>query len=384
MNLPFKPAGTLTLALAVLLALSGCSSSAHEPKSAEKPPVAVDILKVEATALSEVLEVVGSLAPKFEAGLKSEFQGIVAEVYVTEWVRVKKGQPLARLDTREAQVLVTKAAAAAEAAKANQLQAEVALARSQREHQRLLKLKEVGLVTQQNLDDAATDEQASAARLAAAKAQYKIATDDLVHAKTRLDKAMVVAPMDGVVAYRGVSVGDMVGEAGNAKLMFKMADTRLLNLTVTVPSKDMRLVMVGQPLSFTTDAFPGRVFSGKVMFINPAVSETDRSVKVSAEVPNADETLKSGLFVRGRIVVAQREQVVQVPHQTLQTWDIKASQAEVFVVEGERAIMRKVRTGAVSGEMVEIAEGLAPDELVVVRGGLTLREGDRVKPAGGA
>jgi RND family efflux transporter MFP subunit len=308
----------------------------------------------------------------------------VAEVYVTEWVRVKKGQPLARLDTREAQVLVTKAAAAAEAAKANQLQAEVALARSQREHQRLLKLKEVGLVTQQNLDDAATDEQASAARLAAAKAQYKIATDDLVHAKTRLDKAMVVAPMDGVVAYRGVSVGDMVGEAGNAKLMFKMADTRLLNLTVTVPSKDMRLVMVGQPLSFTTDAFPGRVFSGKVMFINPAVSETDRSVKVSAEVPNADETLKSGLFVRGRIVVAQREQVVQVPHQTLQTWDIKASQAEVFVVEGERAIMRKVRTGAVSGEMVEIAEGLAPDELVVVRGGLTLREGDRVKPAGGA
>jgi RND family efflux transporter MFP subunit len=280
--------GLLTVGLA--LALAGCSSNTQESKAGEKPPVAVEMLKVEASPMDEGVEVVGSLLPKFEAGLKAEFQGNVAEVYVTEWVRVKKGQPLARLDTREAQVLVTKAAAAAEAARAAQLQAEVALTRAQREHQRLMKLKEVGLVTRQNLDDAATDEEASAARLAAAKAQTKVAADDLAHAKTRLDKALIVAPMDGVVSYRGVSAGDMVGEAGNAKLMFKVVDNRRLDLTVTVPSKQMRLVKVGQPLDFTTDAFPGQTFTGKVMFINPSVSESDRAVKVSAEVPDRKST----------------------------------------------------------------------------------------------
>lgn len=374
--------GLLTVGLA--LALAGCSSNTQESKAGEKPPVAVEMLKVEASPMDEGVEVVGSLLPKFEAGLKAEFQGNVAEVYVTEWVRVKKGQPLARLDTREAQVLVTKAAAAAEAARAAQLQAEVALTRAQREHQRLMKLKEVGLVTRQNLDDAATDEEASAARLAAAKAQTKVAADDLAHAKTRLDKALIVAPMDGVVSYRGVSAGDMVGEAGNAKLMFKVVDNRRLDLTVTVPSKQMRLVKVDQPLDFTTDAFPGQTFTGKVMFINPSVSESDRAVKVSAEVPNAEEVLKSGLFVKGRILVARREQVVQLPRLALQTWDIASAQAEVFVVAGERAQRRKVRTGAVNGEMVEISEGLTPGELVVSRGGFNLRDGDRVKPAGGA
>jgi RND family efflux transporter MFP subunit len=369
--------------LALAMALAGCSSNAQETKPGDKPPVAVDLLKVEAAPMIEGVEVVGSLLPKFEAGLKSEFQGNVAEVYVTEWVRVKKGQPLARLDTREAQVMVTKASASAEAARAAQLQAEVALTRAQREHQRLLKLKEVGLVTQQNLDDARTDEEANAARLAAARAQAKVAADDLSHAKTRLDKALIKAPMDGVLSYRGVSAGDMVGEAGTAKLMFKVVDNRLLDLSVTVPSKDMRLVKVGQPLTFTTDAFPGQTFAGKVMFINPSVSETDRSLKVSAEVPNEDEVLKSGLFVKGRIVVAERERVVQVPRLALQTWDIKSGQAEVFVVAGERAQRRKVSTGVVSGDMVEILEGLQPGEQVVSRGGFNLRDGDRVKPAGG-
>ncbi len=373
------------MALVLLgLAVAGCSSNAQESKAGEKPPVAVETLKAEPATLTEGVEVVGSLLPKFEAGVKSEFQGNVAEVYVTEWVRVKKGQPLARLDIREANLMVAKAAAAQEAAKAAQLQAEVAFNRSQREHQRLIKLKGAGLVTQQSLDDARTDEEAAAARLSAAKAQQRVAADDLSHAKTRLDKALIVSPMDGIVSYRGVSVGDMVGEAGSAKLMFKVVDNRLLDLTVTVPSKDMRLVKVGQPLSFTTDAFPGRSFTGKVMFINPTVSDSDRSVKIVAEVPNADEVLKSGLFVKGRIVVAERQDVLQLPRLALQTWDVKGAQGEVFVVEGGVARRRQVKTGAISGDQVEITGGLAPGELVVTRGGFNLKDGDKTKPANGA
>ncbi len=228
------------------------------------------------------------LSPKFGADVKSEYTGIVTEVYVTEWVKVKKGDPLARLDTREIDVLLQKARAAVELAKANLLQAEVAEHRANREYERALKLKEEGLITQQSLDDARTEKEAAKARIEAARAQLKVAEEDVQQAQTRLSKAMIRSPMEGVVSLRNVNVGDFVGEMGG-KPMFRIVDNRILDLTVTVPSAEMAAVHVGQPLTFSTDALPGKVFTGKVMFINPAVNEADRSVKVVAEVDNTSE-----------------------------------------------------------------------------------------------
>ena len=132
---------------------------------------------------------------------------------------------------------------------------------------------------------------------------------------------------------RGVNVGDLVGEMGSPKLMFRIVDNRLLDLTVTVPSTEMEKVRLGQELVFTTDALPGRTFTGKVMFINPAVSEADRSVKVVAEVRNVPEVLKGGLFVKGRIVTGERAAVLRVPRIALVSWDVDAKTGAVFVVE---------------------------------------------------
>ena len=89
----------------------------------------------------------------------------MTEIYVNEWVRVKKGTPLAKIDTREMEIVLQKSKAAVEMAKSNLLQAEVAGNRANREYERLLKLKEFGLVTQQNLDDGLTEKEASAARI---------------------------------------------------------------------------------------------------------------------------------------------------------------------------------------------------------------------------
>jgi RND family efflux transporter MFP subunit len=225
----------------------------------------------------------------------------VTDVYVNEWVRVKKGTPLAKIDTREMEIVSQKARAAVEMARANLLQAEVSGKRANREYDRLLKLKEVGLVTQQNLDEGQTEKEAAAARIEAAMAQLKAAEEDLQHTQTRLSKTTIRSPMDGVVSQRGVNVGDMVGEMGSQKIMFRIIDTRILELTVTVPSAEMGLVQVGQSLTFSTDALSGRTFSGKVMFINPIVNEADRSVKVIAEVENSSEQLRP-VICQGRIL----------------------------------------------------------------------------------
>jgi len=359
----------------------GCSVQSEEKrpveKAAGKPPVAVEVTKATASDIVDGIDVVGSISSKFGAEVKSEYTGIVTEVFVTEWVKVKKGDPLAKLDTREINVLFQKAKAAVEVAKANLLQAEVAEHRANREYERALKLKEVGLITQQNLDDARTENEAAKARIVASKAQLKVAEEDVQHAQTRLSKSMIRSPIDGIVSLRNVNVGDFVGEMG-AKPMFRMVDNRILDLTVTVPSGEMAAVRVGLPLTFSTDAVPNKAFKGKVMFINPAVNEADRSVRVVAEVENTAEQLRGGLFVKGRILTGKRTGVIKTSRTALLTWDVTAKKAEIFVVNGDIAHRLTVGTGNISGDQIEISSGLAPGQLVITRGGFNVKNGDKV------
>jgi RND family efflux transporter MFP subunit len=363
------------------IGLCGCSATGEDKKQAakvaERPPVAVEVAKVSSEDITDGIDVVGSLSSKFGADVKSEYTGIVTEVSVTEWVKVKKGDMLARLDTREIDVFRQKAKASVEVAKANLLQAEVAKNRADREYERALKLKEFGLITQQNLDDARTEQQAAYARIEAAKAQIKVAEEDVRQAETRLSKAIIRCPMDGVVALRNVNVGDFVGEMG-AKPMFRIVDNRTLELTVTVPSGDMAAIRVGQPLTFSTMALPGQSFQGKLKFINPVVNEADRSVKVVAEVDNKGGQLKGGLFVQGRIITGQRTDVIKVPRMALLTWDIAAKKADLFVVDGGIAHRKTVHTGDSSGDMVEVDSGLPAGALVITRGGFNVKDGDKV------
>ena len=368
--------------LILWIGLSGCSGKGESKdpggKTTGRPPVAVEVSKVAVADLTEGIDVVGSLSPKFGADVKSEYAGIVTDVYVNEWVRVKKGSPLAKIDTREMEILFQKAKAAVEMSKANLLQAEVAGNRANREYDRLLKLKEVGLVTQQNLDDGLTEKEAAAARIGAAKAQLKAAEEDLQYTETRLSKTIIRSPIDGVVSLRGVNVGDLVGEMGSPKAMFRIIDPRILDLTVTVPSGEMASVHVDQPLTFSTDALPRKTYTGKVMFINPVVNESDRSVKVTAEVENVSEQLKGGLYVKGKIITGKRTGVLRVPRTALLSWDVAGKKGDLFVVKGETASRRTVQTGSVTGDFVEVTSGINPGDPVIVRGGFNLKDGDRV------
>ncbi len=365
---------------ASVLAFQGCSTDGRaigdNTGSTGRPPVAVEAARASLADVSTGIDVVGSLSPKYDALVKSEFGGTVAEVYVTEWVRVRKGAPLARVDTREAEAILQRAHASLEMARAALLEAEAARDRAEREYERARNLKESGLVTQQSLEEAETQQKAYTARVSAAQAQVRVAEEDIRQAKTRISKAVIRAPFDGVVAGRMVNVGEVVGEM--QKELFRLVDNRLLDLTVSVPSGEMASLRVGQPLTFRTDAFPGKTFTGRVKFINPAVDEADRSVKVVAEVENRPEMLKGGLFVTGRIVTGRRTGILQAPRTSLLSWDVGGRQASLFVVADNVARLRQVGTGTVSGDLVEIVSGLSAGETVITRGGFNVRDGDRV------
>ncbi|MFZ2949689.1 MAG: efflux RND transporter periplasmic adaptor subunit [Desulfuromonadaceae bacterium] len=375
-----KHTAGMVLAFLLFMGMTACSKgdAKKADKQTVKPPVAVEAAAAASSELTEGIQVTGSLEPKFSADIKTQIPGLIKQVYVNEWVRVRKGQALARIDVAETEALVKRAEAAEESAKANLAQANVAATRTERELERMLRLKESGLATQQAVDDARSEAEAARTRVDAARAQLGVSGGDVRQTKARQAKGLVVSPMDGVVALRDVNVGDLASDAAAGKSIFRVVDNRLLNLTVTVSSADSARIKPGQPVEFSVDALPGRTFTGKVMFINPELSSADRSLKIIAEVRNVPETLKGGLFVKGRIMTGMKKNVIQLPRQALATWDMASRRGTVPAIEGDTARVRSVVTGAVNGDLVEIVSGLKEGELYAVRGGFNLKDGDKV------
>lgn len=352
---------------AVLVAGAACSGTpaATAPgATAGKPAVAVIAAPVVLGTFQNNVDVVGTLAPKFAADVKSEVTATVVEVFVTEWVPVRRGDRLARFDTAEMEAGIA-------ALKAVEAQSRVAESRATREYDRAQQLQKYGLITPQAFDDAKSAVEAAEAATAAAAAQIKTA-------QARLAKSLLLAPMDGVVAFRGINVGDRVENMGGNMPLFRIVNTRVLDLTVAVPSTRLADVKVGQAMEFTADALPGRTFTGKVMFINPELDAASRSAKVVAEVMNQDGALKGGMFAKGRIAVSNRDGVLQVPREALQNWNLDQHTAEVWVVKGEQVEKRTVGTGAWADGIVEVVSGVQAGDQVVTRGGFNIRTGDRV------
>jgi len=365
-----------SLVVGAAFAAGACSGSPGEsapPPSAGtetgRPPAAVSVLPASRADFQESVEIVGTLAPKFSADVQSEVTGTVRAVYVTEWVPVRKGDRLAQLDTAETEAGIA-------ALKAMEAQARVAESRAKREYERAQQLQKYGLITPQAFDDAKSAVEAAEAATAAAQAQTRTV-------EARLAKSTLTAPINGVVALRAVNVGDRVENMGGSGPLFRIVDNRLLDLTVSVPSSRVSSVKVGQPIEFTTDALPGRTFSGKVMFINPTIDSASRSAKVVVEVPNSDGQLKGGAFVKGRVVVANRPDILQVPREALLNWNLDQQTADVFLARGDKAEKRVIKTGQSNGVTVEVVSGLEAGDPVVVRGGFSLQHGDRLLIAKG-
>lgn len=379
-ELEMKRIAAIILSAALCTSITACGKDDAKKNTGQvaKPPVAVEVRAAAASGVSDGIEVTGGLEPKFSVDVKTQIPGLVRQVMVSEWVHVKRGQPLVRIDVAETEAQVKRAEAGIASARANLAQAQVAANRAERELARLIKLKESGLATQQALDDGRSETEAARARVGAAAAQIRVSEEELRQGVARQAKGLVVAPIDGVIALRDVNIGDLASDAATAKPIFRIVDNRLLNLTVTVASLDSGRVKVGQALEFTVDSHPGRFFAGKVMYINPELSSADRSLKVIAEVRNVGENLKGGLFAKGRIVTGTRSNVLQVPRSAIAAFDPQAKKGSLFVVANGVVRKREIASGGVSGDMVEIVSGLTVGEQYVVRGGFSLQDGDKV------
>lgn len=367
-------------------ALTGCNGKRTEAAAQEvvvaRPATAVEVAPVSVADVDEALELVGAIKPKFEATVRSEFVGKLSDVYVTEWVAVKKGQPLAKLDTREDETKIKQSEAEVAQANADLLSARAGAQRAERDFKRISQLKAEEIVSEQNLDEARQQRDTTAAQVAASEARLRVAEGALRQTQLRQTKSLLVSPMDGVVADRKANVGQFVDNMGQGEPLFRIVDNRTLDVTLTVPSTELSKVCIGQEVMFTTDFLPGKAFTAQVTTINPAADPATRAVSIVAEVNNTGGELRDGLFVKARIVVGQRRGVMQIPRVALLPAQGEAGAAELFVVEGGKAVKRTVQTAHETAETVEVAKGVKPGERVVTRGAFLLQEGDAVKVVG--
>ncbi|MBA2413575.1 MAG: efflux RND transporter periplasmic adaptor subunit [Burkholderiaceae bacterium] len=314
-------------------------------KGGPTPPVAVEVIQVKPSTVQEDLQAVGSLQSNESVILRPEVSGRIAAIGFKDGQVVRKGQMLIALDN------------SLNAAEVAQMQAENDLALSN------LKRSE-DLASRKFISSSAQDTAASNAQVAEAKLKL---------AQARLSKMRILAPFDGVVGIRGVSLGDYVKDGTD---LVNVEDVRTLKVDFRLPERNLTQIKVGQSIEVVADALPGERFSGEIDAINPRIDANGRSLEMRARLQNAGGKLRPGMFVRVRVIVGERTNALLVPEEA-----IVPQGADFFVykvVDGQ-ARRVPVKIGVRRDARVEIVEGLAAGDQVVTAGMRLSRDGQPVR-----
>jgi membrane fusion protein (multidrug efflux system) len=149
-----------------------------------------------------------------------------------------------------------------------------------------------------------------------------------------------------------------------------------VKILMGVNEKDVSRVTIGLDTEIRVDAWPGKVFKGKVTNVAPIVNPLNRTTEVEVLIENRDGALKPGMFARVAIVIEAHENAVVVPHDAVVESE---SGRSVFVVEGDRASRRTLTTGFLDGAALEVRSGLKGGERLIVIGQQRLKDGVKVK-----
>lgn len=285
----------------------------------------------------------GFVEPRQPVEVSSRVTAPVVEVLVGEGERVTRGQPLVRLDAGEQ-------AQAIGQLEAQRIQAEQA-------ERRALTLFQKGFVSGAGRDNAV-----AAAR--AARAAERVARE-------RLGQFVLTAGISGTVLRHDVEPGDL---AAPSRTLMTLGDPALLRVTTTVDERDIPRVGIGQAVLMSSDAYPGKVFRGRVTEITPGGDPTQRAFRVRI-APDAGVALPIGLTLEVNIVTAEKPRALLVPAGAV-------DEGKLWVVEGGRARQRPVRLGVEGGDRVEIVSGLAPNACLIAEPPEGLKDGAKVKVTG--
>lgn len=318
------------------------------------PAIKVTTTAVVEKPMPEHLVLTGTLKASQESQVAADASGKVTATFIERGQKVKKGDTLLILDARTANLAVNTLQAQSALAQAN-------LEQAQRECDRVKALRDSGAISQAEYDRTTSQCQTGQWSLAAAQAQQK-------SAQKTVGDSVIRAPFDGIIGDRLVNVGQYVQPQTQVASLYAPDPLRL---ELTVPEANIGGLRQEQVVTFTVSAYDDKTFQGTVRYIAPNVRPATRDLLIEAVCPNADFTLKPGMFAVASLETAEKPLLV-VPTTSLKK-DTDGTRA--FVVVEKKVQERIVQTGAEKDGVTAVIAGVAKGENVVNTPGPDVRDG---------
>jgi HlyD family secretion protein len=364
------------------------ATNKDKPKEQESP---FRLGKAQTEDLQVSVREVGVVDPEIKVDVKSPVSGRVLELDVREGDVVARGQVLAEVepDVNQAQSLSDVKAAVS--------QAELRLRDADRILTNQKALFGAGLVANDQMRDAQMVRDLAADALNNARARYSIVEQHgiPISGRSHSQSARVATPMAGVVITKGVELGESVTSGvssfNEGTVMFTVADLKSLLIKVNLNEVDIAKVRVNQPVRVTLDAYPQKVFNGRVRFVAPAAKIVDKIKVFQVEIAldQLDDAFRTGMSANVEILGESRPKTLSIPLEALQRRDgrtvvyrLKASLPEKQVGKAREALNGRSKFVWLSEnwrdyfDAVPVDAGIATLERVEVRAGL--KTGDQV------
>lgn len=244
-------------------------------------------------------------------------------------------------------------------------------------HYRTTQLVEIGAASREELDQATTKLRAAESEVASQRQRLLLLglspqrVDELNSPSQVSSEITLPAPVSGTVISRSTNPGEVIA-AG--KEILRIADLSTVWVIGQVYEKDLGRIRVGTGANVATDTYPGRVFRGRVGYVDPALDQATRTAQVRIELANPQQSLKIGMFVKVSFATSggSLPPVPIVSKDAVQNLD---TQQVVFVATREPNVftMRRVRIGPESNGSYPVIEGLSIGERIVTEGSFLLR-----------
>lgn len=323
------------------------------------PPETVTSIQVQNSEWEQVISANGTVAALQGVTVSAEVAGRITQIAFQSADSVSEGQTLIKMDTSSEDSQLASAKAAASLAKSD-------LAR-------LRKLIKKNLASDDSLDRAESEVKDTNAQVGVIQAL--------------IEKKTVRAPFSGRLGIRQVNLGQILS-VGDPIVELQMLDP--IYVDFTIPQQKLSELKHNMQVDITSDAVPGKVFTGNISAINLAVDSKTRNILVRAQVDNPDEQLRVGMFVNTEVVLPEKRSVLAVPSTAIHYATFGNS---VFVIDEQKTneadnsdseepqyVLRQqfVVLGESRGDFVEVLKGLKPGDKIVTTGVFKLRSGTPV------
>ncbi len=371
------------------------SADSHKVSAAVIESTIVPVTRVIRSNLASNIVLTGEFIPYQEIDVMAKEAGYIKSIRVDIGDRVHTGERIAELEIPEMQNDIERAAASAQAAEGDIATARGNLSRAQSAHdiaqlsyKRILDVsnKEPGLIPQQEVDVAHSQELEAGAQVVAAEANLQTAQRKLAMAKaeqsrwTTLQKyTIITAPFVGVVTKRYANTGAMIqqGTSSDTQAMpvIRLSQNDLLRLIVPVPESAVSSVRVGSLVDVTVNTLQ-RSFPGRVTRSEGKLALNTRTMNTEIDVPNRDYTLVPGMYAQVNVHTKQSRGVLATPVDAVE--EVNGA-PHVYVVRNSVIEIVPVKTGIKTADLQEIESGLMEGDVVIVGRHAGLQNGQQVQ-----